>query len=107
MIIVGNTISLCVQVKAAFTRTLNKECHALPYSVQSGLRKRSRPSVTDDPEEIGEYSDQEEEDEDISRNSMVKVKRVLSSDTGGGVSKGRGKGPAKGSAKPKAGKTKK
>ena len=93
-------------MKAAFTRTLNKECHALPYSVQSGLRKRSRPSVTDDPEEIGEYSDQEEE-EDISRNSMVKLKKVLSSDIGGGVTKGRGKGPAKGGAKFKTGKTKK
>ena len=38
---------------------------------------------------------------------MVKLKKVLSSDIGGGVTKGRGKGPAKGGAKFKTGKTKK
>ena len=65
--------------------------------------------MTDDTEDpTGEYSEEEdEEEEDISKSAMVKVKRVNSSDARGGVSKGRGKGPAKGGAKSKTGKTKK
>ena len=48
----------------------------------------------------------EEEEEDVSRSAMVKRVQVDSA-AGGGVVKGRGKGPAKGGGRSKGNKTKK
>ena len=78
------------------------------------FRKRSRASFTDsdllEEEEVERTSgsvSSEEEDEDICRNAMVKMRRQQSDDSAEvTMLKGHGKGPAKGGGKTKAGKKK-
>ena len=63
--------SIPTKVKSALTRTYNKESHALPFSVSDvkSSAKQSIVTVVPDDAEI-----EEESEEDISKDEMVKVK---------------------------------
>lgn len=53
------------KVKATFTRTFNKTCQKLPYALSSNKKR-----VSDDVEE---ESDNQSEDEDITKDKMIMV----------------------------------
>lgn len=58
------------KVKAAFTRTYNKTCQKLSYSLTSSSKKRVQINDTNDDDEM---SDNQSEDEDISKDKMIVV----------------------------------
>lgn len=63
------------QVKAAFTRTYNKEVHLMPYSLQAV--KKGRRGGGGESELGGEDVDnevQESEDEGVKTDAMIKVR---------------------------------
>ena len=95
----GSLFALPLQVKGAFTRTYNKERHALPFAVPEGKkvvrRKASETSY------FGEEEEEEEEEEEIvpvkpapkARTSKAKAK-VAGGSQGSKRDKGKGKGRA-------------
>lgn len=69
------------KTKAALTRAYNKEVQAYSYSAQAGVKKK-KGSV--DSEVYGEEGEEEgtsdnEDDEDIEKNSMIRVKKTAAS----------------------------
>lgn len=82
------------RVKAALTRTYNKEVLPYSFSAQTDVKKKKRAAADDDLEngdEAAEQSDDEEE-ESIEKSSMIKVKKHAapkagSSQTKAGTSK--------------------
>ncbi|XP_014353333.1 replication factor C subunit 1 isoform X1 [Latimeria chalumnae] len=90
------------KVKAAFTRTYNKEAHLTPYSlhaVKKGKRGAGSALDSDLNEELrgGDVQQQEnEEDDNIETDAMIKQKKVKSSKCAKAekeeTSKGKGKG---------------
>ena len=84
------------QVKAAFTRTYNKESHLTPYGATATAKKSSRLLAAESFSEEGEGAEEEEEEEesDMSQDPMVKpAKREAAASKG----KGRGKTSSAGS----------
>lgn len=69
-------------VKSAFTRKYNKESHNIPYSISSVAKTAAASMVTKDAEldEFVDTLDDEavEEDEDISKDKMIKAKPAKS-----------------------------
>lgn len=69
------------KVKAALTRAYNKEVQPYSYSVQAGIKKKAARTVDDgfegygEDEEAAQESD-EEEDESLENNALVKVKKA-------------------------------
>ncbi|RXG69240.1 Replication factor C subunit 1 [Armadillidium vulgare] len=63
------------KVKAAFTRTLNKEAHMTPFSTLSIAKKSSRVTQEDLEllDEGEEEEEEEEDDDDITKGGMIKV----------------------------------
>ena len=69
------------QVKAAFTRTYNKEAHLTPYAISSGPKKGKRKGGAGGGEgELGEEGEEdtapvseESEGEDVMADGMIKV----------------------------------
>ncbi|XP_051715496.1 replication factor C subunit 1 isoform X2 [Ctenopharyngodon idella] len=91
------------KVKAAFTRAYNKESHLTPYSLQ--VVKKSRKGAVD-PELVGELDNesqfQEEEDDGLTADAMIKQKKAkpakdVKQEKPG--ASGKGKGRSKGKAK--------
>ena len=77
-------IRLCsiLQVKAAFTRTYNKEAHLTPYAISSGPKKGKRKGGAGGGEgEFGEEGEdtgavsEESDGEDVMADGMIKVSR--------------------------------
>lgn len=77
-------VSLCVlyfllsQVKAAFTRTYNKEVHLTPYSLQVVKKGRRGGGGGGESELAGEdgenvVQESEEEEEGLQKDAMIKV----------------------------------
>ena len=70
-----------LQVKAAFTRTYNKEAHLTPYAISSGPKKGKRKGGAGGGEgELGEEGEEEtgavseeSEGEDVMADGMIKV----------------------------------
>lgn len=68
-------LNITSQVKAAFTRTYNKEVHLMPYSMQAV--KKGRRGGGGETELGGEDVDnevQESEDEGVKTDAMIKVR---------------------------------
>ena len=91
-------------MKASFTRSYNKEAHTTHYSVVAIAKKSSRvPTATTDygdENENEEYTSEQESDEDIATNPMIKTgkkKGVESVESSSGKGKGRvgRQGPSK------------
>ena len=85
------------QVKAAFTRTYNKDVHLAPYATGSVAKKR-RVVVEEEIGEEGAAESGEEsnnDDDDITKDSMIKVPKKKPGETVQGKG-GRGKGKAAG-----------
>ncbi|KAG2465355.1 RFC1 factor, partial [Polypterus senegalus] len=87
------------KVKAAFTRTYNKEVHLTPYALQAVSKgKRGRAATVDlDEEEFGTNNTQPEDNETedtVEMDAMIKQKKVAkaSKEEKATVSKGKGKG---------------
>ncbi|XP_028657805.2 replication factor C subunit 1 isoform X1 [Erpetoichthys calabaricus] len=87
------------KVKAAFTRTYNKEVHLTPYSLQAVSKgKRGRAATVDlDEEEFGTNNTQPEDNETedtVEMDAMIKQKKVAktSKEEKATVPKGKGKG---------------
>lgn len=89
------------KVKAALTRTYNKEVLPYSFSAQADVKKKKKVATVDEfgneEEEEGGQSDEEEE-ESIEKSSMIKIKKSTSQSSTG-TSK---KAPAKAGAKQKA-----
>ncbi|KAL7636133.1 UNVERIFIED_CONTAM: hypothetical protein RMT77_013952 [Armadillidium vulgare] len=92
------------KVKAAFTRTLNKEAHMTPFSTLSIAKKSSRVTQEDlellDESEEEVEEEEEEDDDDITKGGMIKVgkhsqKKASTSKGSEPSSKGRGRGKGK------------
>lgn len=71
------------KVKAALTRTYNKEVQAYSYSVMAGVKKKKSTAVDAeglnlDEGDDAEQSDENEEEESIEKSSMIKVKKTAS-----------------------------
>lgn len=66
------------KVKAALTRAYNKEVQPYTYSVQSGIKKKAA-KLTDegegDYEDAADSGDDDEEDESLEKNALIKVKK--------------------------------
>ncbi|EFA03814.1 replication factor C subunit 1 [Tribolium castaneum] len=92
--------SIDSKVKSAFTRTYNKQVTLLPYAPASGVSKKKAAALESDLlDELDEISDNEDDD-DISKNAMIKVKKKTApkgkkADEGKGTSKNEKKGKAK------------
>ena len=91
-------LALLLQVKGAFTRTYNKERHALPFAVSEG-KKVVRRKVSETLS-FGEEEEEEEEEED---GLAVPVKQApkarpskAKGKTGSGSSQGSKRGKGKG-----------
>ncbi|XP_015201424.2 replication factor C subunit 1 [Lepisosteus oculatus] len=94
------------KVKAAFTRTYNKEVHLTPYSLQT-VKKGRRATVTSFDPELGDGPGNEEDNEEedtMDTDAMIKKKKVKVSkeakqegpaDSGKRKAKGKGKGKGK------------
>ncbi|KAB7498285.1 Replication factor C subunit 1 [Armadillidium nasatum] len=85
-------------VKAAFTRTLNKEAHMTPFSTVSIAKKSSRVTQEDLEllDEGEEEEEEEEDDDDITKGGMIKVgkhsqKKASTSKGSETSSKGKGR----------------
>ncbi|XP_071804350.1 replication factor C subunit 1-like isoform X2 [Asterias amurensis] len=106
------------KVKAAFTRAFNKEGHMMPYAFGDVGKKRKGAVAMEDGDGYGDeegaepaVGEEEDSDDDISKNAMIKVKKTKgeSTSTTSGVkgkgSKGKaaakGRGTAKGKSKAK------
>lgn len=93
------------KVKAALTRTYNKEVQPYVFSVQADVKKKKKTVVDDelgmgDEEGDNGQSDDDEDEDSIEKSSMIKVKKATAtkSKSEAGTSK---KAPAKPSAKSK------
>lgn len=100
------------KVKAAFTRTYNKEVHLTPYSLQV-VKKGRRGGGGGESELAGEDGENvvlesEEEEEGLQKDAMIKQKKSkatkeskkeVKEDSGKGKGKGKGKGPGRGGSK--------
>ncbi|XP_022092745.1 replication factor C subunit 1-like isoform X2 [Acanthaster planci] len=92
------------KVKAAFTRAFNKEGHMVPYAYGDISKKRKVTIATEDVDAYGEgdmvVEEEGSDDDDISKNAMVKVqaaKTETSTKSSVAKSKGsKGKAPARG-----------
>ena len=82
-------------MKAAFTRAYNKDIHLTPYASGTVAKKKRGGAAAVDME-MGEEgvieSDPEEEDDDITKDSMIKVKKRKPGEEGQGKPGGKGKG---------------
>ena len=97
------------KVKAAFTRTYNKEV-VLPYATNIGtIAKKAKVSVQDagyEDEDEADNSDDDKDENDIGKDSMIKAKKArktkenskveakddkIKGKVGGGKGKGKGK----------------
>ncbi|XP_065063673.1 replication factor C subunit 1-like [Rhopilema esculentum] len=93
--------SIPSKVKAAFTRTYNKDVHLAPYATGSVAKKR-RVAVEEDIGEGGAAESGEEsnnDDDDITKDSMIKLSKKKPGETvqskggrGRGKAAGRGRG---------------
>ncbi|RZC31761.1 replication factor C subunit 1 [Asbolus verrucosus] len=64
------------KVKSAFTRTYNKQVTQLPYAPTAGItKKKSAAEESDLLGEEEEIVESDNEDEDITKNAMIKVKK--------------------------------
>lgn len=59
-------------MKAAFTRTYNKESSALPYAVVQGVSKKKSKAVEEGVDDEDE-EEEEEDDDDPTKDAMIKV----------------------------------
>lgn len=89
--------SFSLQVKSQFTRTYNKEAPCLPYSIESVVRKRLRSVADEAYDESEELNGDSSNEEDISKDPMIKMKKpqTKSLQTEGSKRGGRGRGRAK------------
>lgn len=83
-------------MKAAFTRAYNKDIHLTPYA-SGTIAKKKRGAAAPVDTEMGEEegvveSDPEGEDDDITKDSMIKVKKRKPGEEGQGKTGGKGKG---------------
>ena len=63
--------ALPLQVKGAFTRTYNKERHALPFAVPEGKKVVRRKTS-----ETSSFGDEEEEEEEEEEGAVLPVKQA-------------------------------
>nr|XP_045582058.1 replication factor C subunit 1-like [Procambarus clarkii] len=83
------------KVKAAFTRTYNKDSHLNPFATTTISKKRKGSKVVEeDPYGEGEEDDEEDDsiEEDITASGMIKTSKGRSKGVQEGSSKGRGRG---------------
>lgn len=95
-----------MQVKAAFTRSYNKETHTTHYATLAMTKKSSRFSTTEYEEE--DYNSEPDSDGDVSADPMIKTgkkKGVESGEKKKAESSGKGKGKAGSQGHNKKGKT--
>lgn len=103
------------KVKAALTRAYNKEIQPYTYSVQAGVKKKAAKSAENEDlveyeqEEEGQPLSDEEEDDSLENNALIKVKKpTASKENKAGTSKASGSsskaGTSKSSSKPKSNK---
>ncbi|XP_038051996.1 replication factor C subunit 1-like isoform X1 [Patiria miniata] len=103
------------KVKGAFTRAFNKEGHMVPYAYGDISKKGKGAMATDAMEGYGEGEEgaetvieEDSDDDDISKNAMIKVQAAKGQTSSKAKAKGdgsKGKAPAKGRGTAK-GKTK-
>ncbi len=64
-------------MKASFTRTYNKGNHKTPYASQTAAKKSKRGGVSLESEafEEGAEASEDEDEEDISKDSMIKMRK--------------------------------
>ena len=72
--------SIDSKVKAALTRAYNKEIQPYAYSAQAGVKKKAARSADDvegyeNEEEVAARASDEEEDESLENNALIKVKK--------------------------------
>ncbi|GJQ69768.1 Gnf1 [Trypoxylus dichotomus] len=64
------------KVKAAFTRAYNKDNAKLPYSTSSAaIKKKAHTAIDDNPYEDEEADSAPEDDNDITKDAMIKAKK--------------------------------
>jgi len=85
------------KVKSAFTRQYNKESHMAPYAIQQNAKKAKATSsnevlVQDEDRDNVLEEEEEDDSEDISKDAMIKAKKVSAA---GGSGKGKGKSKKK------------
>lgn len=69
-----------LQVKSAFTRAYNKECGKNPYAVTNVKKKKASAKDTDlEPNEEDALEVEEDEDDSIENDAMIKVNNMVSS----------------------------
>lgn len=101
--------SIPSKVKAAFTRTYNKESHKTPYAIRAAPKKGRRGGTDEESQGFeGEGIDQEEaqnddepDDDDLENNAMIKASKKPAKAGASGRGKGKeetvkGKGKGKG-----------
>ena len=72
-----------LKVKAAFTRSYNKESHMLPYSnivIKKSRKGASAGGIEDleDDDETLEVGEEEQEEDDVTTDAMIMVSCLLS-----------------------------
>ncbi|KAG7155024.1 Replication factor C subunit 1-like [Homarus americanus] len=81
------------KVKAAFTRTYNKESHLTPFAAPSITKKKKGTKVGgEDMYGDEEEEEEDEEEEDISSSAMIKVNKGIKKGGEAGTSKGKSRG---------------
>ena len=77
-------LKLFLQVKAAFTRTYNKESYKTPYAIRAAAKKGRRGGAEDSqtivedsyaPEEFKQQVKHGHKDDDIKNSAMIKAKK--------------------------------
>ena len=92
------------KVKAAFTRAYNKEAHLTPYAASQVKVGRGKASGASDEMEglelDGEEAaavDEEENDDDVTHDAMIKVKKATKKEAGGSKKSESASGSGRGS----------
>ena len=95
-----------LQVKSAFTRSYNKEAHAIPYATAASIKKSRRSTSDGNDDDHEDHESEQESDSDITSNPMIctgKKGRVESLkktvETSSQKGKGKGKAGSQGSRK--------
>lgn len=60
-------------MKAAFTRTFNKDSHMSPFAVPTIAKKKKVKVTEDEYGDDGEDEEEDDDDDDISTSGMIKV----------------------------------
>ena len=95
-------------MKAAFTRSYNKETHTTHYATVTMTKKSSHFSTTEYEDENEDYTSEQDSDGDVSADPMIKTGKKKGVDSGEkkrAESSGKGKGRVGSQGHNKKGKT--